>query len=447
MSLKNKAPKLSSEVYEENFSDYYPKLTNTEAFLEASRCLYCYEAPCIVACPTDINIPAFIKKIATGNVKGAAREILSENPMGHSCARTCPVEVLCEGVCVMNDLQHKPIDIDRLQRHATDYALEKNLKLFEAGPDTGKRVAIVGGGPAGLSAAQFLRIAGHAVTIFEARDKPGGLNTYGMADYKMKTQLSLDEVQMILDLGVELKTNTRFGTDVSFEDLDQQFDAIFFGIGLGSTRKLGIPGQDLYGVVEALDFIEDLKLNSYESVEVGRDVIVVGAGNTAIDCVTQAKRLGAESATIVYRRSAAEMSCYNYEYELGKSDGCEFRFLTSPVRVVGTERVEGLECVKVELGEPDSQGKRSMNVIEGSEHILPADMVIYATGQEHWKNLVEAVPGMEWNGKKIVINPANGQTGNRKVFAGGDCTTGGADLVNAAAAGKLAAKGIIELLK
>ena len=447
MSLKNKASKLSAEKYEENFSDYYPKLTDTEAFLEASRCLYCYEAPCIVACPTDIDIPTFIKKIASGNLKGAATEILSENPMGHSCARTCPVEVLCEGVCVMNDLQHKPIDIDRLQRHATDYALEKNLKLFEPGPDTGKKVAIVGGGPAGLSAAQYLRIAGHAVTIYEAKDKPGGLNTYGMADYKMKVQLSLDEVQMILDLGVELKTNTRFGTDVTFQDLDNEYDAIFFGIGLGATRKLGIPGQELNGVVEALEFIEDLKLNPYENVEVGKSVIVVGAGNTAIDCVTQAKRLGADKATIVYRRAAEDMSCYNYEYELGKSDGCEFRFLTSPVRVVGENCVEGLECVKVELGEPDEWGKRAMQIVEGSEFVLPADMIIYATGQEHWKNLVDLVPGMQWDGKKIIVNPDNGQTGNKKVFAGGDCTSGGADLVNAAAAGKLAAKGIIDLLK
>jgi dihydropyrimidine dehydrogenase (NAD+) subunit PreT len=446
MALKETAPKLTEEQYEDNFKDMYPALTKAEAYLESSRCLYCYEAPCTVACPADIDVPAFIKKIATGNVKGSAREILVANPMGHSCARTCPVEVLCEGACVMNDLQRQPIDIDRLQRFATDYALEKKLKLFEPGADTGKRVAIIGGGPAGLSCAQYLRFQGHAVTVFEAKPLPGGLNTYGMADYKMKVQLSLDEVQMILDLGVDLKVNTRFGDDISFEELDQEFDAVFFGIGLGSTRKMAIPGENLKGVVEALDFIEALKIGSYQDVEMGRNVIVVGAGNTAIDCVTQAKRLGAESSTIVYRRSREEMPAYDYEYEIGKKDACEFRWLTSPVRVVGTDYVEGLECVKMELGDPDSSGRRVPQPIEGSEHILEADMIIYATGQEAWKDAIGKIPGVVMDGKRIQIDKETAQTGNPKVFAGGDCTNGGHDLVNAAAAGKLAAQGINDFL-
>lgn len=447
MILKHSAPQLSESEYEKNFDDMYPPLTKAEAFLEASRCLYCYEAPCTIACPAEIDVPAFIKKIASGNVKGSAKEILSANPMGHSCARTCPVEVLCEGACVMNDLQRQPIDIDRLQRYATDYALKHDLKLLEPGPSTGKKVAIVGGGPAGLSCAQYLRLEGHDVSIFEAKALPGGLNTYGMAEYKMKVPLSLDEVQMILDLGVELKVNMKFGENLSFEDLDGNFDAIFFGVGLGATRKLGIPGQDLDGVVEALDFIEAIKIGEYKDVKVGKRVIVVGAGNTAIDCVTQAKRLGAESSTIVYRRSRDEMPAYDYEYEIGKKDACEFRWLTSPVRVVGDSSVEGLECVKMELGAPDDSGRRVPQPVSGSEHILEADMIIYATGQESRADTVSLIPGVEMDGKKIKVNPQSGQTGNPKVFAGGDCTNGGHDLVNAVAAGKVAARGISQYLK
>ena len=424
-----------------------PALTKAEAYLEASRCLYCYEAPCTIACPAEIDVPAFIKKIASGNVKGSAKEILSANPMGHSCARTCPVEVLCEGACVMNDLQRQPIDIDRLQRYATDYALKHDLKLLEPGSATGKKVAIIGGGPAGLSCAQYLRLDGHDVTIFEAKPLPGGLNTYGMAEYKMKVPLSLDEVQMILDLGVELKVNTRFGENLTYAHLDENYDAIFFGIGLGATRKLGIPGQDLDGVVEALDFIEAIKIGNYKDVQVGKRVIVVGAGNTAIDCVTQAKRLGAESSTIVYRRSRDEMPAYDYEYEIGKKDACEFRWLTSPIRVVGNDSVEGLECVKMELGAPDSSGRRVPQPVPGSEHVLEADMIIYATGQESRLDTVSLLPGVEMDGKKIKVNPQSGQSANPKVFAGGDCTNGGHDLVNAVAAGKVAARGISGYLK
>jgi dihydropyrimidine dehydrogenase (NAD+) subunit PreT len=445
MSIKELAPRLSEAEYEANFSEMHPALEPMEAYLEASRCLYCYNAPCTVACPTDIDVPAFIKKIASGNLKGAARVILSANPMGHSCARTCPVEVLCEGSCVLDSLQHQPIDIARLQRVATDYSLEKNLNLFEAGANSGKKVAIVGGGPSGLTCAHYLRLQGHAVTVFEARSMPGGLNTYGMADYKMKIPDSLAEIQAILDLGVEFRGHSKFGKTLHFEKLDQGFDAVFLGVGLSSTRKMDIPGQDLPGVVEALDFIEALKTGPYSKVEVGKRVIVVGAGNTAIDCVTQAKRLGAKSSTLIYRRSQMEMPAYDYEFEIGKSDGCEFRWLTSPVKVVGNDCVEGLECVRMELGEADESGRRSAKPVPGSEHILPADMIIYATGQEGHTELTSLIPGLKMQGKRILINES-GQTGNPKVFAGGDCTNGGHDLVNATAAGKLAASGIHKFL-
>ncbi|PYO88387.1 MAG: dihydropyrimidine dehydrogenase, partial [Gemmatimonadetes bacterium] len=265
--MAEQARVLTDEQLERNFAEIAPPLTNDAALLEANQCLYCHDAPCTIACPTHIDVPAFIKKIATGNLRGSARVILDANPFGHSCARACPVEVLCEGACVLNDRDEQPIKIALLQRHATDYVLEHKVKLFKAGKPTGKRVAIVGAGPAGLSCARNLRIMGHAVTVFESRSQPGGLNTYGIAEYKLKADVALAEVQDILDLGVELKTG------VTVESIDQlltQYDAVFVGVGLGNTKQLGIPGEDLAGVIDALSFIEHLKTHPYRETDVGR---------------------------------------------------------------------------------------------------------------------------------------------------------------------------------
>lgn len=393
------------------FADIAPALTPDAALAEAHRCLYCYDAPCTQACPTHIDVPAFIKKIASGNLAGSARTILDANPMGHSCARACPVEDLCEGACVMNDRDEKPINIARLQRHATDYALAKNLKLFTAGKDTGKKVAIVGAGPAGLSCAQDLRRLGHAVTIFEAKPKPGGLNTYGIAEYKLKAPTAMAEAQMILDLGVSLKTGVKVGKDISLDQLLKHFDAVFVAVGLGNTRALGIPGENLPGVVDALTFIETLKTQNGRNVKVGRHVVVIGAGNTAIDAVTQAKRLGAESSTIVYRRGEADMPCYDYEYELAKADGCGFRFNCTPIEI-GSRESGVVTGVRVKT--PDG------------EETIPCDMVIKALGQVPRTDL--AIPK------------------DPRVFMGGDCASGGAEIVNAAADGKQAAAKIHAML-
>ncbi len=390
------------------FAEIHPPLTGDAALAEAHRCLYCYDAPCTRACPTHIDVPAFIKKIASGNLTGSARVILDANPMGHSCARACPVEVLCEGACVMNDRDEKPINIALLQRHATDYALARDLRLFAPGANTGKSVAIVGAGPAGLSCAQDLRRRGHAVTIFEARREPGGLNTTGIAEYKLRAPTALAEARMVLQLGVTLKTGVMIGRDISLDQLLKDFDAVFIAIGLGATRTLNIPGEDLDGVVDALTFIETLKLRRAQ-VKVGKRVVVIGAGNTAIDAVTQAKRLGAESSTIVYRRGETDMPCYDYEYELAKADGCEFRFNATPLAVVGNGKVEGLK-VKTATG----------------EDVIPCDMVIKAVGQV-------ARTELKW------------PTDNR-LFVGGDCANGGAEIVNAAAEGKAAAAKIHALL-
>jgi len=404
------AATLSDDQLERNFADIAPPLTADYALLEAHKCLFCYDAPCTIACPTHIDVPAFIKKIATGNVHGSARVILDANPFGHSCARACPVEVLCEGACVLNERDEQPIKIALLQRHATDYVLERKIRLFRAGAPNGRRVAIVGAGPAGLSCARDLRRWGYAVTVFEAKPRPGGLNTYGIAEYKMTPAVALAEVQDILDLGVELRAGVTVGRDLPFERLLADYDAVFVGIGLGLTKSLGIPGEDLPGVVDALTFIEHLKTHPYRETPVGRRVTVIGAGNTAIDAVTQAKRLGAELAMIVYRRGAEDMPCFLYEYELAKVDGCQFRFHAKPTRILGNGRVEGLE----------------VETPQGTE-VIGCDMVITALGQ---------------TAREEFRVPAD----HPRVFMGGDYKSGGAEIVNAAAEGKQAAAAIHETL-
>src|SRR5688572_13462261 len=369
-SAGNPVPTLAPDQLEKNFAEIAPPLTPDAALLEANKCLYCYDAPCTLACPTHIDVPSFIKKIATDNLRGSARVILDANPMGHSCARACPVEVLCEGACVLNERDEQPIKIALLQRHATDWALEHDYQPFTAGAPTRKRIAIVGAGPAGLSCARDLRRHGHAVTIFEAQRQPGGLNSFGIAEYKMRLPIALAEAQMVLDLGVELKTGVRVGTDVTMAQLKKDFDAVFVAVGLGGTRRLGIPGEDVAGVADALTFIEHLKSHPHRETRIGRRVVVVGAGNTAIDAATQAKRLGAERVTIVYRRGAEDMSAYAYEYELAKKDGIEFRFNTVPKTIVGNGHVSGVECVRSELGAPGPDGKRAFREIPNSAHVI-----------------------------------------------------------------------------
>ncbi|MEX2152008.1 MAG: NAD(P)-dependent oxidoreductase [Gemmatimonadaceae bacterium] len=431
-------PTLPPEQLEKNFAEIAPALTPDAALLEANKCLYCYDAPCTQACPTHIDVPSFIHKIATGNMRGSARVILDANPMGHSCARACPVDVLCEGACVLNDRDEQPIKIALLQRHATDWALGHDYQPFSAGPANGKSVAIVGAGPAGLSCARDLRRFGYAVTIFEEKDRPGGLNSFGIAEYKMRLPLALAEAKMVLDLGVEVKTGVRVGTDVSMRQLQNDFDAVFVAIGLGATRRLGIPGEDLHGVSDALVFIEHLKSNPHRETRIGRHVVVIGAGNTAIDAATQAKRLGAERVTLVYRRGPEDMSAYEYEYELAKHDGCEFRFHTVPKAVKGKDRVTGLECVRSEVGAPGPDGKRLFREVPDSGHVIECDTILRALGQTPRDDLAKAL-GLHVEGSRMVSD-------NPKVLVGGDCMTGGAEIVNAAADGVQAARQIHELL-
>ena len=438
---------------EQNFSEINPALTSAEALYEANRCLYCFDAPCMHACPTHIDVPGFIKKIASGNLLGSARVIFDANPIGATCARVCPVEVLCEGACVEKTLLQKPIEIGRLQRYATDYAIEKGRQIYEKGEPNGRSVGVVGSGPAGLSCAAYLARLGYDVTVYEQKPLAGGLDTYGMAEYKMPQKVSFDEVASIRRMGVEFRTNTRIIgsesspanegvaeeasenglalSEVSFDSLTKDYDAVFLAVGLGDTNRLNIPGEDLDGVYDALHFIEKVKSRDWKSVPLGETVAVIGAGNTAIDAVTQAKRLGAKRVMLVYRRTEKDAPAYDYELELAKKDGIEFVWQAAPVGILSDEsgsRVTGLRCERTD---------GSLELFE-----IPCDMVIKAVGQQKMRPFFETVAGVAIDDKGRVVVDDTMQTSKPGVYAGGDCVNGGAEAVDAAQMGKLAARAI-----
>lgn len=441
--MKNIAPKLTPELYEANFAELHPPLTKNQATAEANRCLYCFDSPCMKACPTHIDIATFIKKISTGNTRGSAKTILASNWIALTCAKACPVDELCEGACVYNERGERAIEIGRLQRYAIDRYFEEGMPpLFTPAPRNGKSVGIVGAGPAGLSCAAELALLGYEVTVYEGKDVAGGLDTWGIAPYKMRYQDSMNEIRLVESFGVTIKTRMKVGKDVMMADLDRRHDAIFLGVGLSQPTGLRIPGESLSGVVDALDFIEKVTTRQWSSVDVGKRVAVVGAGNTAIDAVTEAKRLGAEQVMIVYRRSAEEMSAYDFEYELAKSDGVQFYFLTAPKRIIGTDAVEGLECVRMALGAPDANGRKTPQPIPGSEFTLSVDMVIKAIGQKPNEILLSQISDLQTQNGRVAVNAETHQTSNPKYFAGGDCINGGKEVVNAAADGKRAARGI-----
>jgi glutamate synthase (NADPH/NADH) small chain len=429
MSITHDSP-LNIEQIEKNFAEINPPLSAAEAIFESNRCLYCYDAPCTHACPTHIDVPSFIKKIASGNLTGSARVIFDANPIGATCARVCPVEVLCEGACVEKTLMDKPIEIGRLQRYATDFVMSRGRDAFKAGAPNGKSVGVVGSGPAGLSCATYLARLGYAVTIYERQPLPGGLDTYGMAEYKMTQAVSVEEAKMVVRLGVEFKLNTEIGRDISFAELEAKHDAIFLGVGLGATNKLNVAGEDAPGVYDALDFIEQIKTRDWQSVPLGRIVAVIGAGNTAIDAVTQAKRLGAERVVMVYRRTEKDISAYDYEYELAKKDGVEFVWQAAPLEISAGENgtALSLRCEKT----------------DGTNRLfeIPCDMIIKAIGQQKMRSFFETVAGVETDEKgRAAVNELM-QTSNPKIFSGGDCVNGGAEAVDASQMGKFAAQGI-----
>lgn len=442
--MKNIAPKLPVEQYEKNFAELHPPFTRNSAVIEANRCLYCYDSPCMKACPTHIDISTFIKKISTGNLLGSAKTIFQSNWVALTCAKACPVKVLCEGACVYNAKDEKPIEIGRLQRFVIDNYFAKGMPtLFQKAEKNGKTIGIVGSGPAGLACGAELALLGYDVTIYESSDIPGGLNTWGIAPYKMRREDSLKEVELVKSFGVEIKTGIMIGKTIQVDELLKKHDALFLGVGLGESPQLSLPGEELSGVIGALEFIEKVKTENWKNVQVGKKVAVIGAGNTSIDAATESKRLGAEQVFIVYRRSNVEMSAYDFEYDLAKKDGIVFHFLTSPKKIIGDSFVEGVECIKMKLGEPDIKGKRKPVPIAGSEFILPVDMVIKAIGQETKSSFLNSISGLTIDDEGcVVVDQVSYQTTNPKIFAGGDCINGGKEVVNAAYDGKRAAHGI-----
>lgn len=447
--LKDPATRLSPEQLEKNFADINPPLTEAQALEEGSRCLFCHDAPCIKACPTEIDVPQFIRQILTGNSRGSARTILEANILGHSCARVCPTSVLCEGACVLNAQGKKPVEIGKLQRYAVDPVITSGTQLFKAGANNGYRVALIGAGPASLSCAAELRKRGYETVIFDANPQPGGLDTYGIAAYKMRAQDVEKEVAMVRALGVEIKSGTSVGKDISLAQLERDFDAIFIGIGLGATDDLRIPGEDLEGCQDALSFIEETKSKNLGDVHIARRIAVIGGGNTAIDVVTAARRLGAEEVYMVYRRGPEEMSAFDYEYELAKKDAVTFVWQALPACVIddGHGRVAALECIRTERGPKDPRGRSSFVPVPGSEFQLDVGMVVKALGQKRKTDFLQQIAGLELTNGCVAVDAGTMQTANPKYFAGGDCVNGGGEVVDAVAHGKKAAAGIHQALE
>ena len=431
--------RLSAEELDANFGDLHAPLSDLQAMAAADHCIYCYDAPCITACPTSIDIPTFIHQIRTRNVDGAAKTILGQNIMGGTCARACPTEVLCEQACVRNHGGEEPVEIGLLQRYAVDHLLEKNgPHPFERAPESGKRIAVVGAGPAGLSCAHRLAMLGHMVVVYEAKPKSGGLNEYGLAAYKMVDDFAQREVNFLLDIGgIEVRHNHRLGDNLSLAELRDTFDAVFIGVGLGNTNALSIDGEALEGVTDAIDFIEDLRqATDLAEMPVGDDVIVIGGGNTAIDAAVQAKRLGAESVTLVYRRGEDAMSATDWEIDLARANGVTVRTWAQPVSINGDGQVASMTFERTRQDESGFAGT-------GKTFDLPADMILKAIGQ---KLSSADVDGFDLDGSKLKINERF-ETSIRGIFAGGDCVRSGEDLtVQAVEDGKCAAHAIDEFL-
>ncbi|MBL4616191.1 MAG: NAD(P)-dependent oxidoreductase [Robiginitomaculum sp.] len=422
-----------------NFADLHPPLNQQQASQQASRCLFCYDAPCVIACPTAIDIPKFIRQIATDNQAGAARTILSENIMGGTCARACPTEILCEQKCVLVKGEDEPIDVSSLQRYAVDpVIIAEQDHPFKRAANTGKKIAIIGAGPAGLACAHALAVFGHDVQIFEAKAKPGGLNEYGLAAYKMVDDFAAKEVKFILGVGgISIEYNQVFGRDVFLDDLKEKFDAVFVGIGLDKANSLGITGENLNGVQDALQFIANLRQAKDKStLNVGQQVIVIGGGNTAIDAAIQAKRLGAACVTLVYRRGSAQMGATAWEQDLAKTNGVVVRDWAKPLEIKGDSQVQSMSFEQTKL----SNGKL---LGTGKTFTLPADQVLIAIGQNLDNQILET---MDMANGKITVGD-DGQTNVSGVFAGGDCIASGEDLtVQAVQDGKIAAAGIHDYL-
>lgn len=420
------------------FEELHPPFAAQAAVMESNRCLNCFDAPCTAACPTHIDVPRFIKKIASGNLRGSALGILEANVLAGSCSRVCPVQVLCEGACVMHHKEEKPIEIGRLQRfamdafHAAGGTLPRKSELERA-----EKIACLGAGPASLAAAAELRQRGFQVTVFDKRGLPGGLNTYGVAEYKLALVESLREIELIRELGVEFK----FGVEIDgamLKEMERAFDAIFIGVGLGSMHRLDIPGGHHANVVDALKLIEDYKTGAWTQMR--GQVVVIGAGNTAIDAACAAMRLGAEAVTILYRRTQQHISAFDFEYAHAKQEGVRFEWLAQPVALL--DDGARLACVRMEIA-----ANGSLKPVEGSEFFVECDVVIPAIGQSPLLELLEQISGVVTERGSVVVVRATGQTTNPKFYAGGDCVNGGREVVDAVADGKRAGVAMATVLE
>jgi glutamate synthase (NADPH/NADH) small chain len=420
------------------FEELRPPLTAGAALLEADRCLECggleAPAPCVTGCPAGVDVPRFVAAIAAGDPRGAARTIFAENVLGGTCARVCPVEVLCQRDCVLLHDGRPPIEIGALQRYATEWAYANGVQLRERPRSNGRRVAVVGAGPAGLAAAGELAARGYDVTVYDERDEVGGLVRYAIAPYRQSNEPLPDEARLLGELGVELRLGTRVDA-TRLAELEAEVDAVVLAVGMGADADVSYDGEDLDGVWESLPFIERLKTGDPPAV--GERVAVIGGGNTAVDVAVEAKRLGADVSLLLYRRTEREMPAYEHEVELARREGVEIRFLTNPVAIVGDGRVEGVRCAEMRLGEPDESGRRRPEPVPGSDFVVPVDTVVKAIGQrprEEFRALLESVG-------------EDGGTSDPKIFAAGDAVNGGASVVQAVAEAKRAVVALDEWLR
>jgi glutamate synthase (NADPH/NADH) small chain len=447
-------PKITDAEYAARFSEAFGPLGADGGRAEAARCLFCFDAPCIDACPTHIDIPLFIRKISTGNLIGSARTILAANPLGATCARVCPVENLCEGACVRVPMDHA-VAIGRLQRHAMDALAASGKPFFEAGAPArasgpraahGGRVAVVGAGAAGLACAAELRRAGVEVVVFEARKTPGGLCDYGIVPWRLPRDVPALEVREVARAGAEIRSGVAIGRDVPAERLLAEFDAVFLGIGLGRSKRMGIPGEDLRSVIDALEFLEKVIKKEFKRLDVGRRVAVIGCGNTAMDAANSAAKLGCDEVTVFYRRTEEEAPAYPHEIALAKTLGVRFRWLTAPTAIRGV-RGRGARATldTIRRGRAGAGGRRKPAPIAGKRFTVAVDTVIRAVGQETIESVLDDF-GVAHKRGRIQVDARTRATSNPKVWAGGDMVNGGLEVVNAVEEGKIAARGILASL-
>lgn len=426
----------TKEEFNKNFKQKKPLMNDTEAYYESSRCLFCYDAPCIQACPTHIDIPLFIKQIHTDNVTGASKTIFEANWLGNACGVVCPTGVLCEGACVYNHQDVPPIQIGRLQNYATNKTIDADKVIFKVGKSNGKKVAAIGSGPAGIAFACEARTLGYEVDIYEAKKEPSGLVYHGVAPYKISNEEALKEINYLQkQLGFNIKYDAAITTKEQLKKLENDYDAIFLGVGLGKTGTLKLEGEDKENVIGAVEFIEELRIK-HQNLKVPNKVVVLGGGNTAMDAASESARMGAKKVVLAYRNSKENMGAYGFEYDLAISAGVDSLFNVTPLEIVGNGKVEGVKFAKTEL----MDGRLQINM--SNTFIVRCDLVIKATGQAKLGNLYELIDNFEIDDKTRIHVNDSFQTTNPKYFAGGDAINGGAEVVNAAYDGKMAARGM-----